>query len=150
MSLREMDEHEVGDDPRLRRQRQCGKCGEGIMWCTSLVESRVNSGYAGREYVFTCDHCGHTLGDLDASRVLYQLMMLPSAGLFGGVMLWFGIPMAIDLATNGPGGNDLSAVIVVLVLFLGGGGLVTAGTFWSAWSAVSDFRARRASPFIRR
>ena len=149
MTLRQMDEHEVGDDPMLRRQRQCGKCGEGVMWCTSLVESRVNSGYAGRDYVFTCDNCGHVLSDMDAGRVLYQLMIVPTMGLFGAFLLWFGIPMALDLVQNGPGGNDLSAVIVVVVLFVGAGGLLSLLTLFILWSEIADFRDRRASPFIR-
>ncbi len=150
MTLRPMDEDEVGADPMLRRQRTCGACGDGVMWCTNLVETRVNSGYAGREYAFTCDNCGHTLGDLNAARMLYQLMTLPLAGAFGAFMLFYGIPMALDLVTEGPGGNDLSAMVVVVLLFNGGGLLLVLLALGVTWGIVSDFRARRASPLIRR
>ena len=150
MTLRDMDEDEVGHDPMLARMRQCGRCGEGIMTARSLVELRVNQGYAGREYVFQCEECGHQVNDFNIARVLYQLMLLPLAGGFGAFLLYFGIDMAIDTAMHGPGGNDVSALVVVLVLFLGGGGVLTLLALGMTWSLLQDWNTRRKSPLLMR
>lgn len=150
MTMREMSEEEVEGDTYRGRIRQCGKCGEGFMYCTNLTELRVNGGYAGRSYAYRCEECGHVVSDLDGASVLYLITMLPIGLVFSSVLVYFGADMAWDLVVRGPGGNDPTAVGVVIFLFLGMGGALLLGILYTLWAHFQDFRARRESPFLKR
>lgn len=150
VTLREMSEDEVAGDEYRGRIRQCGECGEGFMYCTNLTELRVNGGYAGRSYSYQCEECGHVVADLDGASVLYQLVMLPIGLVFSSVLVYFGAQMALDVIRRGPGGNDPTALGVIIVLFLGMGGALLLGVLYTLWAAYGDFRERRASPFLKK
>ena len=149
MEVREMSQDEIGKDPILDRVRKCGRCSDGLMVCRSMTQHAVNGGYAGRDYIFVCTTCRHLVQDFNLARVLYQAMVLVLCGGFGGVLLFFGLRMGLDTWQRGFGGNDASAVVVVLALFILGGGGLFALALYTARGLYQDARDRRASPIFR-
>lgn len=136
------------NDTQARRVRRCYKCG-GEMRCRSLIEFRVNGGYSGRDYTFVCEGCQQTVTELSLGRVLYLVALLGSGGGLGGVLVFFGVKMLIQTVTQGAGGNDLSAVIVVLVLFLGLGIPFLLMMLFATKSLIRDWLELRRNPIVR-
>jgi hypothetical protein len=136
------------NDTRAQRVRRCYKCG-GEMRCRSLTEFRVNGGYSGRDYTFVCQECRQTVTELSAARAFYLGALIVSGAGLGGMLVFFGLQILIKTVTQGPGGNDLSAVIVVLVLFLGLGIPFLLMMLWAAKSLISDWLQLRRNPIVR-
>lgn len=147
MNLSPLDPSRVAGDTTLFRVRRCRKCG-GAMRCKSLVELRVNQGYAGRDYTFVCEGCKHHVTELSGGRVAYLGSVIVFGGGLGVLLVTYGVEMLVHTITHGPGGNDLSALIVVLVLFLGLGTPFLLWMLWSAKSLVSDWLELRRNPVV--
>jgi hypothetical protein len=148
MEIRPMSEEEVGRDRVRARVRRCGRCKAGRMSCAALTQHRLNNADVGRDYVFRCASCGHEVRDYNATRVQHQVLVLALCGGFGGFLLYLGLPMLLNTLSRGFGGNDASAVIVVLALFLLGGGVLSALALRTAWGLAADWRLRQQSPEI--
>lgn len=109
------------------------------MRCTAAVQMTAKGGNAGMEYVYVCE-CGTTVTVEDDYRLVFvgliSLLGLPFAlFLFGA-----GVKMLADTLTRGTGGNDAGAVWLVIVVFLGLGGLVGWLMLASTWSRIQNRR----------
>jgi len=130
------------------RVRRCGKCG-GELRCKTVVEWRVNRGYAGRDYTFICQGCKQIVTVLSPYRTIWLCVMLVLWGGLAGMLVTFGVRMLIDLLTKGPGGNDLSALILVIAVFLGLGIPFALLLISTAKELVSDWLKLLRNPVIR-
>jgi hypothetical protein len=130
------------------RARRCCKCG-GEMRCRALTEFRVNGGYSGREYTFVCQGCRQMVTEISAGRVAYAIGLVGLGGGLGGMLVFYGVKMLVDTIQHGPGGNDLSAVILVLVVFLGLGAPFLLLMLWAGKSFIADWLALRRNPVLR-
>jgi hypothetical protein len=118
------------------------------MRCKTVINFRINGGNGGRDYTFVCAGCRHYVTELSTGRVLYLGTLIVSGIGLGGMLVVFGLKMLVDLVTRGPGGNDLSALIVVLVLFLGLGLPFFLMSLWSARSLIQDWRELNRNPIV--
>lgn len=118
------------------------------MRCKGLIEYRINRGYAGRDYTFVCEKCGQRVTELNAARVLYVGAIVVIGGGLGITLVTYGVEMLVKTITHGPGGNDLSAVILVLVIFLGLGTPFLLLMLWTAKLFISDWLRLRRNPVI--
>ncbi len=135
-------------DPVAQRIRRCRKCG-GDMRCKVLIQFRQNGGDAGRDYLFVCDGCKHNVSELSSSRVFLQgFSILCGTGL-AVALVFFGMKMLLSTLARGFGGNDASAVIVVLALFLGLGLPFLGFMLWAGRSMIRDRQELAKNPIVR-
>ena len=110
------------------RVLRCDSCG-GEMRCervTRFVYGRVDMG---REYVFRCAGCRSTLLDMDPGRWRVYAIRFAFLVPILLAMVAFATHVVVGVARRGFGGNDPSAIyLLVGVLYaLGVGGLIGLG-----------------------
>ncbi len=119
------------------------------MRCRGVVEHRVNGNDSGRDYTFVCEGCGRRVTELSPGRIVYVTLLVVLGGGLGGMMVTFGIKMLASTLRDGAGGNSLTAVILVLVLFLGLGTPFLLLIAWVARSLLRDWLELRQNPVVR-
>jgi hypothetical protein len=148
MSMRPLPPERYAGDHAVTRVRRCAQC-RGEMHCRSLVELRVNGGNAGRSYTFVCQGCRETVSELSPERVAYTTMVVVLSGGLGALLVGGGVNMLVDTIRHGSRGNDLSAVILVLVVFLGLGTPCLLIALWMGKQFLADAMKLRKTPVIR-
>lgn len=148
MDFRPMEPREYSADTTLARVRRCAKCG-GEMHVSNVLHLRVNGGSAGQSYTYVCRGCKEMVTELSAGRIAFQGFLILCGGGLGAMLVYFGTDILIGLIQHGPGGNDVSALVVVLVLFLGIGLPFLLFMLWLAKDLIADFIKLQRSPVIR-
>ncbi len=139
---------QYADDQTLAHVRRCRHC-SGEMRCKDLTEHRVNGGYTGRTYTFVCLGCARRVTELSTARAVFMSSMVLGGGFLGLMLVGFGVKMLVQTVVQGAGGNDLSAVILVLVVFLGLGAPFLLMTAWVGKMLVGEWLELRRNPLVR-
>jgi hypothetical protein len=135
-------------DPIAQRVRRCCHCG-GDMLCKTLTQWKQRGNDAGREYLFVCQGCKKMVTELGPGRAfLVWLRIVCGVGL-AAMMVYFGLKMLLSTIAHGFGGNQPSAIIVVLVLFLGLGLPFLGAMLWWGRATWRDTEELKRNPIVR-
>lgn len=109
----------VAVEPPFLLSIPCDACAQGTLACMHVVQAVGRGGARmGKEYRFECD-CGARLLLQDRLRWTVWIIRVSIFVPVLLLLLYFGVSILSDTVRHGTGGNDASAVYVVIALFIG-------------------------------